>query len=68
MADVGYGPDTVALSPDRSGLTRVAGGLGQLVPKESGGRGRWDGEGIRPGAASELMVAAELPLWVLEDH
>lgn len=34
MADLGYGFDGVIFAPDWSLLTRMAGGLGKLVPRE----------------------------------
>lgn len=66
MADLGYGPESM-VGPDESLLTRMAGGLGQLVPCESGRDGGWMRGGTRPGTASKLMSAADFILWVLED-
>ena len=36
MAGLGYGPDSMVFTPDQFLVTRMAGGLGQLVSSESG--------------------------------
>lgn len=57
----------MVFSPDQSLLTRMAGGLGQLVAKESGREGARGG-GTRPGIESEPTVDAECALWTLKDR
>lgn len=70
MADLGYGPDNMVLTPDQSLLTRMAGGLGgSRCPGREEGRWRLGGGGgTRPGTATNLMSAADFVLWVMEDH